>query len=244
MTKTVSGTTTIEAQYAYDPYGIATKLQGSQDADFQYGGYYMHAPSGLNLPVYRAYSSSLGRFINRDPIEEDGGVNLYAYVAGNPVSFTDPFGFAPPGMGPPVPPFRPGAQNNPNEDNDKRPGEDFDDRNRTKKCPGKVVSPRGPGASEGPMPPGYKMVSRWISREEADEWIRNRGTTIPGGIGAGNRVYVTDIGAPKPGGTSPIRVDFGVPSSAVQSAGNEGWGQIFQPMQNTPVYNVRIHYPN
>ncbi|MBX9571394.1 MAG: LysM peptidoglycan-binding domain-containing protein [Candidatus Obscuribacterales bacterium] len=92
MTKTVSGTTTIEAQYAYDPYGIATKLQGSQDADFQYAGYYMHAPSGLNLPVFRAYSSSLGRFINRDPIGEDGGINLYAYVNNAPVMATDPSG--------------------------------------------------------------------------------------------------------------------------------------------------------
>jgi len=92
MTKTVSGTTTIEAQYGYDPYGIATKLQGSQEADFQYAGYYMHAPSGLNLPVFRAYSSSLGRFINRDPIGEKGGVNLYGYVYNNPVRGTDPLG--------------------------------------------------------------------------------------------------------------------------------------------------------
>ncbi len=95
MTKTVSGTTTIEAQYAYDPYGIVTKLQGSQDADFQYAGYYMHAPSGLNLPVYRAYSSSLGRFINRDPIGENGGINLYGYVENNPISNVDLMGTVP-----------------------------------------------------------------------------------------------------------------------------------------------------
>ncbi len=92
MTKNVSGTTTIEAQYGYDPYGIATKLQGSQDADFQYAGYYMHAPSGLNLPVFRAYSSILGRFINRDPIGENGGVNLYGYLGNNPLNRRDRLG--------------------------------------------------------------------------------------------------------------------------------------------------------
>ncbi len=92
MTKTVSGTTTIEAQYGYDPYGIATKLQGSQDADFQYAGYYMHAPSGLNLTRTRQYSANLGRWISRDPIGENGGLNLYGYVGNSPVMNTDPSG--------------------------------------------------------------------------------------------------------------------------------------------------------
>jgi RHS repeat-associated protein len=58
----------IQAQYAYDPYGNETKLQGSLDSDFRYAGYYYHAPSGLSLTQNRAYSPVLGRFINRDPI--------------------------------------------------------------------------------------------------------------------------------------------------------------------------------
>jgi RHS repeat-associated protein len=83
------------AQYAYNSYGQATKLQGSLDSDFQYAGYYYHAPSGMNLTLNRAYNASFGRWINRDPIGEAGGVNLFAYLDNNPISGTDPLGFGP-----------------------------------------------------------------------------------------------------------------------------------------------------
>jgi RHS repeat-associated protein len=82
----------VQAEYAYDPYGQVTKLQGSLASDFQYGGYYYHAPSGLNLAVHRAYSSAVGRWISRDPILENGGVNLYSYVNNEPIANIDPSG--------------------------------------------------------------------------------------------------------------------------------------------------------
>jgi uncharacterized protein RhaS with RHS repeats len=34
----------------------------------------------------------LGRWISRDPIEEDGGVNLYAHALNDPVNLVDPSG--------------------------------------------------------------------------------------------------------------------------------------------------------
>jgi RHS repeat-associated protein len=75
----------------YGPYGEAEKAQG-QLPDFRYAGMLHHAPTGLYLTHYRAYDPTVGRWLNRDPIGEDGGINLYGYVGGNPVSRIDPLG--------------------------------------------------------------------------------------------------------------------------------------------------------
>ena len=34
----------------------------------------------------------MGRWLSRDPIEEDGGINLYGYVGNNPTNAADPLG--------------------------------------------------------------------------------------------------------------------------------------------------------
>jgi RHS repeat-associated protein len=58
------------ARYDYDPYGRRSKVSGDLDADFGFTGHYLHAPSGLHLPKYRAYDAELGRWTGRDPIGE------------------------------------------------------------------------------------------------------------------------------------------------------------------------------
>lgn len=60
----------IVSELSYYPYGRSTVLQGSTLPDFQYARYYVHSRSGLNLTLNRAYNSSLGRWISRDPIAE------------------------------------------------------------------------------------------------------------------------------------------------------------------------------
>ncbi|MCP1604738.1 RHS repeat-associated core domain-containing protein [Pseudomonas citronellolis] len=53
-----------------------------------------HQASGLYLALYRAYDPESGRWLSRDPIGERGGINLYAYVEGNPISLHDAKGLA------------------------------------------------------------------------------------------------------------------------------------------------------
>lgn len=83
----------IRARYAYDPYGRRTKLSGTKEADFGFTGYYNHAASGLSLAPFRAYNAELGRWISRDPIAENGGLNLYVYVGNDPLNRVDPLGW-------------------------------------------------------------------------------------------------------------------------------------------------------
>lgn len=82
----------IRADYDYDPYGNQTQIQGDLSSDFGFDGYYSHTPSGLSLTVYRAYDPVSGRWLNRDPIGENGGLNLYGYVGNDPINFKDPTG--------------------------------------------------------------------------------------------------------------------------------------------------------
>ena len=61
-------------------------------ADFAYAGLFYHQRSGLYFAVNRNYDSGLKRWLNRDPIGEQGGINLYGYVANRPTIATDASG--------------------------------------------------------------------------------------------------------------------------------------------------------
>jgi RHS repeat-associated protein len=92
---------TVIERYKYDPYGKATILAADGTTTrtasivnnpFMYDGYYHDAETGLEFVNARYYSSDLGRFIARDPIGYEGGIDLYEYVKSAPSTGMDPYG--------------------------------------------------------------------------------------------------------------------------------------------------------
>jgi RHS repeat-associated protein len=88
---------TVLTRYEYSPYQGPTKVYQfpgtNVEATFQtIGRYYHHEPSGLELALYRAYDPKLGRWISEDPIEEEGGLNLYGFVGNGPIDGFDEYG--------------------------------------------------------------------------------------------------------------------------------------------------------
>jgi RHS repeat-associated protein len=90
-----TGGGTVVARYDYDPYGRPTTVLGTTPTDFNFTGLYRHSKSNLDLAVYRAYDPDLGRWLNRDPLENAElrqGPNLYVYVSNDPANQNDPLG--------------------------------------------------------------------------------------------------------------------------------------------------------
>ena len=71
----------VVAEYTYDAFGKTIAQSGPMAEVFRirFSTKYFDSDTGLYYYGYRFYSPSLMRWLNRDPIEEDGGLNLYGF---------------------------------------------------------------------------------------------------------------------------------------------------------------------
>jgi RHS repeat-associated protein len=106
VTALVSPSGIILAWYLYDPYGKTLAQSGPLAIanTYRFSSKMWCEASGLYYYGYRFYSPNLQRWVNRDPIQEAGGVNLYEFVENDPTTEADLLGMASVPM-PPNPPI-------------------------------------------------------------------------------------------------------------------------------------------
>lgn len=82
----------VVASYTYDAWGNIVASSGAYAARNPYRFSTKENIAGLYSYGFRFYSPSTGRWINRDPMGEGGGSNLYAFAADSPPNYVDSYG--------------------------------------------------------------------------------------------------------------------------------------------------------
>lgn len=78
----------------YDAYGNLVAAYPSGAPEFGYAGWYRYYAdsTGLAYLKHRYYDPVVGRFLSRDPVGYEAGLNMYEYVSGAPTTAVDPNG--------------------------------------------------------------------------------------------------------------------------------------------------------
>jgi RHS repeat-associated protein len=84
----------IDAEYEYTPFGEATRAEGDYAASnpYRFSTKWLDQENNFHYYGYRYYDARNGRFMNRDPLGEAGGQNLYQAFGGDPVNRVDVLG--------------------------------------------------------------------------------------------------------------------------------------------------------
>ncbi len=97
----IDETGTVVAKFAYDPYGriVSESFSDNSSSNTQHSAFsfkfqskYYDPETQLYYFGFRHYDPATCRWLNRDPLEESGGLNLYAYCNGDPVNGIDYLG--------------------------------------------------------------------------------------------------------------------------------------------------------
>lgn len=94
VTALVDSRHNVVARYRYDPFGNLQGLAGplAEANRIRFSSKEFHSPSGLSYFGFRFYDPNLQRWINQDPVEENGGLNLTRFVQNSPLGLVDPYG--------------------------------------------------------------------------------------------------------------------------------------------------------
>ena len=80
------------ARYRYNAFGNLVAQSGTFDQPYMFSTKRFYAGFGVYDYGYRFYQPIIGRWLTRDPIGEEGGVNLYGFVGNSPMNAVDPLG--------------------------------------------------------------------------------------------------------------------------------------------------------
>jgi RHS repeat-associated protein len=100
----INASQTMAAKYLYDAFGntLAQSVYLAAANTYRFSSKEWNANSGLYYYLCRFYDPNLQRWVNRDPIGEKGGINLYEFNLNDPTDRFDPDGLEAV-MGPEVP---------------------------------------------------------------------------------------------------------------------------------------------
>jgi RHS repeat-associated protein len=86
----------VSANYEYGPFGESVRASGAfaKNNPYRFSTKYQDAETDLLYYGYRYYNPSTGRWINRDPIEEEGGINIGSLVGNSTLNHVDFLGKA------------------------------------------------------------------------------------------------------------------------------------------------------
>ena len=98
-------TGTKSATYDYNTFGETVQSDGvaSVTNHFRFSTKYTDDETGLIMYPLRPYPPATGRFLCKDPSEEQGGLNLYGFVSNDGINSFDPLGLSAPTVHPSTP---------------------------------------------------------------------------------------------------------------------------------------------
>ena len=82
------------AHYDYTPFGVPMASSPSENP-FGFSSEVYDVPLGLSYYNNRHYNPIDGKWCGRDPLEEDGGLNLSSLFKNSPLQFVDVYGMSP-----------------------------------------------------------------------------------------------------------------------------------------------------